>query len=113
MARKLLGESVHLRLHTHETAGVSVASYLAALEAGANGIDMAASPVSGGTSQPDILTMLHATKGTNYNLGDLKLDKVLKYEERLKECLKLSIKYHLKQHKCLLLFHSLLCLVGH
>jgi pyruvate carboxylase subunit B len=87
MARNLLGESVHLRLHTHETAGVSVASYLAALEAGANGIDMAASPVSGGTSQPDILTMLHATKGTNYNLGDLKLDKILKYEERLKECL--------------------------
>ena len=87
MARKLLGESVHLRLHTHETAGVSVASYLAALEAGANGIDMAASPVSGGTSQPDILTMLHATKGTNFNLGDLQLDKVLKYEERLKECL--------------------------
>ena len=87
MARKILGEEVHLRLHTHETAGVSVASYLAALEAGANGIDMAASPVSGGTSQPDILTMLHATKGTNYNLGDLKLDKILKYEERLKECL--------------------------
>jgi len=87
MARKLLGEEVHLRLHTHETAGVSVASYLAALEAGANGIDMAAAPVSGGTSQPDILTMLHATKGTNYNLGDLKLDKILKYEERLKECL--------------------------
>jgi pyruvate carboxylase subunit B len=87
MARKLLGDSVHLRLHTHETAGVSVAAYLAALDAGANGIDMAASPVSGGTSQPDILTMLHATKGTDYNLGDLKLDKVLKYEERLKECL--------------------------
>jgi len=87
MARNLLGEEVHLRLHTHETAGVSVASYLAALEAGANGIDMAASPVSGGTSQPDILTMLHATKGTNYNLGDLQLNKVLKYEERLQECL--------------------------
>ncbi|SFV53257.1 Pyruvate carboxylase subunit B (biotin-containing) [hydrothermal vent metagenome] len=87
MARKLLGDSVHLRLHTHETSGISVAAYLAALEAGANGIDMAASPVSGGTSQPDILTMLHATKGTNYNLGDLKLEKVLKYEERLKACL--------------------------
>jgi pyruvate carboxylase subunit B len=87
MARKLLGEEVHLRLHTHETAGVSVASYLAALEAGANGIDMAASPVSGGTSQPDILTMLHAVKGTNYNLGDLELVKILKYEERLQECL--------------------------
>ena len=45
MARKLLGEETHLRFHTHETAGVSVAGYLAALEAGANGIDMAASHV--------------------------------------------------------------------
>jgi len=88
MARKLLGDEVHLRLHTHETAGVSVAAYLAALDAGANGIDMAASPVSGGTSQPDILTMLHATKGTDYNLGDLQLDKILKYEDVLKSCLK-------------------------
>jgi len=88
MARKLLGDEMHLRLHTHETAGVSVAGYLAALEAGANGIDMAASPVSGGTSQPDILTMLHATKGTDYNLGDLKLNKVLKYEDELKHALR-------------------------
>ncbi len=88
MARKLLGEDTHLRLHTHETAGVSVACYIAALEAGADGIDMAAAPVSGGTSQPDILTMLHATKGTNYNLGDLELPKILKYEEELNKCLK-------------------------
>ncbi|MDY0194802.1 MAG: biotin/lipoyl-containing protein [Sulfurovaceae bacterium] len=88
MARKLLGEGVHLRLHTHETAGVSVASYLAALEAGANGIDLAAAPVSGGTSQPDILTMIHATKGSDYNLGDLEVGKILKYEDTLRDCLK-------------------------
>lgn len=88
MARKLLGDSVHLRLHTHETAGVSVVSYLAALDAGVNGIDLAASPVSGGTSQPDILTMIHATKGTDYNLGDLDITKILKYEETLATCLK-------------------------
>ncbi|MGJ0341247.1 biotin attachment protein [Aliarcobacter cryaerophilus] len=88
MARKLLGDSTHIRLHTHETAGVSVACYLAALEAGADGIDLAASPVSGGTSQPDILTMLHATKGMNYDLGGLKIDKILKYEEVLADCLK-------------------------
>lgn len=88
MARKLLGDSTHIRLHTHETAGVSVACYLAALEAGADGIDLAASPVSGGTSQPDILTMLHATKGMNYDLGGLEIDKILKYEEILADCLK-------------------------
>ena len=88
MARKLLGEDTHIRLHTHETAGVSVAAYLAALEAGADGIDLANSPVSGGTSQPDILTMLHATKGSNFDLGGLSIDKILKYQEVLKDCLK-------------------------
>ena len=88
MARSLLGDGAHIRLHTHETAGVSVACYLAALEAGVSGIDLAASPVSGGTSQPDILTMLHAVKGKNYDLGGLEPEKILKYEEVLNECLK-------------------------
>ncbi|ACM93717.1 biotin/lipoyl attachment [Nautilia profundicola AmH] len=88
MARKLLGRDVHIRLHTHETAGISVASYLAALEAGVDGIDLAAAPVSGGTSQPDIITLLHAVKGKPYNLGNLEIDKIVEYEETLKECLK-------------------------
>ncbi|WP_456479412.1 biotin/lipoyl-containing protein [Nautilia sp.] len=88
MARKLLGRDVHIRLHTHETAGISVASYLAALEAGVDGIDLAAAPVSGGTSQPDIITLLHAVKSKPYNLGDLEIDKIIEYEETLKECLK-------------------------
>ncbi len=88
MARKLLGNDTHIRLHTHETAGVSVAAYLAALDAGADGIDLANAPVSGGTSQPDILTMLHATKGSNYDLGGLSIEKVLEYQETLKDCLK-------------------------
>ncbi len=88
VARELLGEDTHIRLHTHETAGISVAAYLAALEAGVDGIDLAAAPVSGGTSQPDMLTMLHATKGMGYNLGDLELKKVLEYERFLKNQLK-------------------------
>jgi pyruvate carboxylase subunit B len=87
MARGLVPEGTHLRLHTHETAGVSVSAYMAALEAGIDGIDMAASPVSGGTSQPDILTMLHATKGMNYDLGGLEIDKILTYEKELQNCL--------------------------
>lgn len=87
MARKNLPENMHIRLHTHETAGVSIACYLAALEAGVDGIDLAAAPVSGGTSQPDILTMLHALKGSNFDLG-LDEEKILKYEEVLRDCLK-------------------------
>ena len=87
MARALVPEGTHLRLHTHETAGVSVAAYLAALDAGIDGIDMAAAPVSGGTSQPDLLTMLHATKGMNYDLGGLEIDKILKYEKEVERCL--------------------------
>lgn len=87
MARKLLGRDMHIRLHTHETAGVSVASYLSALEAGVDGIDLAQSPVSGGTSQPDILTMIHALKGTDFDLG-LDKYKILESERVLNECLK-------------------------
>ncbi|ELL7199068.1 biotin attachment protein [Campylobacter jejuni] len=88
MARKILPQDMHIRLHTHETAGVSIACYLAALEAGVDGIDLAAAPVSGGTSQPDILTMMHALKGKDYDLGGLEEEKILKYEEVLKDCLK-------------------------
>ena len=87
MARKLVPEGTHLRLHTHETAGVSVAAYLAALEAGIDGIDMAAAPVSGGTSQPDILTMLHATKGSKFDLGGLEIEKILNYEKEVQRSL--------------------------
>ncbi|EAH4743078.1 TPA: biotin attachment protein [Campylobacter jejuni] len=88
MARKILPQDTHIRLHTHETAGVSIACYLAALEAGVDGIDLAAAPVSGGTSQPDILTMMHALKGKDYDLGGLEEEKILRYEEVSKDCLK-------------------------
>ena len=86
-ARKLLPEDMHIRLHTHETAGVSVACYLAALEAGVDGIDLAVVPVSGGTSQPDMLTLLHALKGSEFDLG-LDPEKILDYEETFREALK-------------------------
>lgn len=88
MARRNLPQNVHIRLHTHETAGVSIACYLAALEAGVDGIDLAAAPVSGGTSQPDILTMMHALRGKDYDLGGLEEEKILKYEAVLRDSLR-------------------------
>ena len=85
-ARKLLGPDVHLRLHTHETAGVSIMQYKAALDAGADGIDLCMAPVSGGTSQPDAVAMWHALRGTDYDLG-LDVAKVLEASEIFKECM--------------------------
>lgn len=86
-ARRKLGPDVFIRVHTHETAGVSVLAYKAALEAGADGIDLSMVPVSGGTAQPDIVTMWHALRGTEYDLG-LDVDKVLEAERIFQECMR-------------------------
>jgi hypothetical protein len=67
-ARKLLGPNMKIVFHSHETAGVSVQQYMAALDGGASSLDLSMSPVSGGTCQPDIITMWHALRGTNYTL---------------------------------------------
>lgn len=87
MARELLGQDAHIRFHSHETAGTGLAAYLAALEGGADGIDLAMKPVSGGTGQPDIISMWHALKGTEYDLG-IDIKKVMETEEIFKECMK-------------------------
>ena len=85
-ARQLLGNDVHLRVHTHETAGISIMTYKAALDAGADGIDLGLAPCSGGTAQPDVVTMWHALRGTEFDLG-LDMAKVLEAEEVFKECM--------------------------
>ena len=92
LARKRLGDQIHIRLHTHETAGISVSAYKAALEAGADGIDLALAPVSGGTSQPDFIVMWHALRGSDFVLGndtdEIDVDKVVAAEACFKECMK-------------------------
>ena len=86
-ARALLGDNIPIRFHSHETAGVSVIAYKAALDAGADGLDLAMAPLSGGTCQPDHITMWHALKGTDYDLG-YNIDKLIEAENVLKEVLK-------------------------
>lgn len=86
-ARMLLGSDMHIRFHSHETAGCSVAMYRAALDGGADGLDLAMSPMSGGTCSPDHITMWHALKGTEYDLG-YDIDKIVKAEEVFKDCMK-------------------------
>jgi pyruvate carboxylase len=50
-----------VHLHTHDTAGGQLATYLAAIEAGVDAIDGAAAPLSGMTSQPSLAAIVAAT----------------------------------------------------
>jgi pyruvate carboxylase subunit B len=85
-ARKLLGKDAFIHYHTHETAGISIVSYKAALDAGADAIDLSMAPCSGGTCQPDILSMWHSLRGTEYDLG-IDITKIREAEEVFKECM--------------------------
>ena len=85
-ARNLLPADTWIHFHTHETAGISVQANLAALDAGADAIDLSLAPCSGGTCQPDILVMWHALRGTDYDL-DIDIEKVRDAEEVFKECM--------------------------
>lgn len=85
-ARQLVGNDITIVFHSHETAGVSIQQYMAAIEAGANQVDLSLAPISGGTCQPDIITMWHALRGTDYEL-DVDPEKVLGVEEVFKECM--------------------------
>jgi pyruvate carboxylase subunit B len=86
-ARKVLPAGTFIHFHTHETAGVSVLANKAALDAGADAIDLSMAPCSGGTCQPDILVMWHALRGSEYEL-DVDVDKVRVAEEVFKDCMK-------------------------
>ena len=86
-ARSNIPGGTPVRFHTHETAGISVNTTLAALDAGATGIDCSMVPCSGGTGQPDIAVVWHALKDTDFDL-DLDIDKLMKAEEVFKDCMK-------------------------
>jgi pyruvate carboxylase subunit B len=85
-ARKLLPAGTFIHFHTHETAGVSVLANKAALDAGADAIDLSMAPCSGGTCQPDILVMWHALRGSEYEL-DVDVDKVREAEDVFRDCM--------------------------
>ncbi len=86
-ARKIVSDDVILWFHTHDTAGLGISQNMAAIEGGANGVDLAKAPVSGGTCQPDILSMMHALKGTDYTL-DLDYEKIIVASDVFEDAMK-------------------------
>lgn len=85
-ARKILGDDILIQYHSHETAGTGLACYLAAIEGGAHRVDLSMAPVSGGTCQPDVATLWHALRGSDYEL-DCDIDALMKVEDHFKEAL--------------------------
>ncbi len=68
---KALKENVKLpiQVHSHFTAGIADMVLLKAIEAGADVVDTALSPLAMGTSHPATESMVAALKGTEYDTG--------------------------------------------
>jgi len=60
---------VPVHVHTHDTPGGQLASYVAAWQAGADAVDGAAAPMAGTTSQPALSSIVAAASHTEYDTG--------------------------------------------
>ncbi len=68
-----------VHLHTHDTAGGQLATLLAAIESGVDGVDVASAPLSGTTSQPSMSALVMALQHTDHNAA-IDPDQVLALE---------------------------------
>jgi pyruvate carboxylase len=91
-AEKLITElkkavSVPIHLHTHDTSSIQSGTYIKAIEAGVDVIDLALSSMSGLTSQPNFNSMVACMKGhPRENPMDLaKLNEFANYWEEVRE----------------------------
>ena len=85
--RKIMPPEMPLWQHTHDTASMAVACYMAGIEGGVDGIDLSVRPMASGTVQPDVRSMEHALKGTGYSL-DIDGSKMSQIEDMLNDLMK-------------------------
>jgi len=85
--KKLMPPEMPLWQHTHDTASMAVACYMAGIEGGVDGIDLSVRPMASGTVQPDVRSMAHALKGTGYSL-DIDASKMGLIEDMLNDLMK-------------------------
>ena len=88
------GTKLPIEMHTHYTTGMASMTYLKAIEAGADIIDTASTPLAMGTSQPSTDVMVAALQGTEYDTG-LDLDKLIAisnyFQPYREECIKSGV----------------------
>lgn len=85
--KKIMPPEMPLWQHTHDTASMAVACYMAGIQGGVDGIDLSVRPMASGTVQPDVRSMEHALKGTGYKL-DIDGGKMPEIEDLLNEGMK-------------------------
>lgn len=85
--KALLPPEVLLWQHTHDTASLGVAQYLAGIEGGVDGVDLSCRPLASGTVQPDVRSLAHALRGTGYAL-DVDVARIQEIENLLGEGLR-------------------------
>ncbi len=85
--KKIMPPEMKLWQHTHDTASMAVACYMAGIAGGVDGVDLSIRPMASGTVQPDIRSLDHALKGTGYSL-DVDVSKLHHIEDMLNEGLK-------------------------
>jgi len=73
-ARMLIGRLLEvtelpIHLHTHDTSGNGVATYMAAIETGVHIVDVALAPMAGLTSQPSMNALIAALRGSRRETG--------------------------------------------
>ncbi|MFH1687536.1 MAG: biotin/lipoyl-containing protein [bacterium] len=85
--KKIMPPEMPLWQHTHDTASMAVACYMAGIEGGVDGIDLSVRPMASGTVQPDVRSMAHALKGTGYSL-DIDANKMGEIEDMLNDSMK-------------------------
>jgi pyruvate carboxylase subunit B len=85
--RKIMPPEMPLWQHTHDTASMAVACYMAGIQGGVDGVDLSVRPVASGTVQPDLRSLAHALKGTGFSL-EVDASKMSEIENLLNEGLK-------------------------
>jgi pyruvate carboxylase subunit B len=82
--RQIIPPEMPLWMHTHDTASTACACYQAAIEGGADGVDLSVRPMASGTVQPDVRSLAHVLKGTEYEL-DVDPAQMIRLEKMLTE----------------------------
>jgi pyruvate carboxylase subunit B len=90
MLKKKVSLPVHM--HSHDTSGLSMMSYMKAIEAGAEIVDTAISSLASGTSQPPTESLIAALRDTPYDTG-LDLAAVAEISEYFKEIRKKYVRF--------------------